>query len=43
MDNWFFWGGMAVLVGIFAIAAFVKRNKSTNRKPNDPSDIYPMW
>lgn len=43
MDNMFFWGGLAILVAIFAITAFIKKKKSGPRKQNDPSDIYPMW
>ena len=42
MDNWFFWGGLAVLAAIFAIAAIIKK-KSVDQKSDDPSDIYPMW
>ena len=43
MDNMFFWGGLAILVAIFVIAALVKKKKSVAQKQNDPSDIYPMW
>jgi len=43
MDNIFFWGGLAILVAIFAVAAFIKKRKSAGRERNDPSDIYPMW
>ena len=43
MDNMFFWGGLAILVAIFVIAALVKKKKSVAQKQNDPSNIYPMW
>mgnify|MGYP000073593758 CR=1 FL=1 len=43
MDNMFFWGGLGIVVAIFAIAAFIKKKNSAPQKQNDYSDIYPMW